>query len=151
MPERAPKAWPGIQSFAPMVRCDGVGTAQPKTEAVRSEAYRRLVAAMPCKACGIQGYSQAAHLPPDGKGVKQDDRLIFPLCCTRPGVTGCHVEYDQYKLYPHEVAIAIGLKWALETMQAVIASGNWPKNLPKMDISPIKSPSRPMDMGVSSY
>lgn len=131
-PERKPIAWPGAQTFAPVTRCDGVGAAQPKTEAIRSEAYRRLVAAMPCKACGIQGYSQAAHLPPDGKGVKQDDRLIFPLCCTRVGVTGCHADFDQYRMHPHEVAIAIGLNWAIETMQAIITSGNWPKNLPKM-------------------
>lgn len=123
-------AWPGPQSFAPTARCDGVGVAQPKTEAVRSEAYRRLVAAMPCKACGIQGYSQAAHLPPDGKGVKQDDRLIFPLCCTRPGITGCHVDYDQYRMHPHEAAIAIGLAWALETMHEIIEAGDWPKKLP---------------------
>ena len=132
MPERKPMAWPGVQSFAASPRVD-VGipiTAQPKTEAIRSEPYRRLVAAMPCKACGIQGYSQAAHLPPDGKGVKQDDRLIFALCCDRPGKQGCHPKFDQYKLYPHSVALTVGMAWAMDTMRAVTAAGNWPKNLP---------------------
>ena len=34
-----------------------------KAAPVRSEAYRRAVASLPCIACGIQGYSQAARLP----------------------------------------------------------------------------------------
>lgn len=130
MPERTPIPWPGVQTFAPATRCDGAGAAQPKTEAIRSEPYRRLVAAMPCKACGIQGYSQAAHLPPDGKSVKQDDRLIFALCSTRPGITGCHVEFDQYRMFSHEVALTVGMAWAMDTMRAIEAAGDWPKNLP---------------------
>ncbi len=129
-PDRAPMAWPGPQAFAPATRCDGVGVAQPKTEAMRSEPYRRLVAAMPCRACGIQDYSQAAHLPPDGKGVKQDDRLIFALCCARVGIAGCHADYDQYRMFTHEVALTVGMAWALDTMRAVTAAGNWPKSLP---------------------
>ena len=40
-----------------------------KAMPVRSEAYRRAVASLPCIACGIQGYSQAAHLPPEAKGM----------------------------------------------------------------------------------
>ena len=42
-----------------------------KAAPVRSEAYRRAVASLPCIACGIQGYSQAAHLPPEAKGMKR--------------------------------------------------------------------------------
>ena len=59
--------------------------AEPVTKdaPVRSEAYRRAVASLPCIACGIQGYSQAAHLPPEAKGMKQSDLLTFPLCCAR--------------------------------------------------------------------
>ena len=67
----------------------GVSAARPKQNAIEHEGYRRLVAAMPCKACGIEGYSQAAHVPPDGRGIKQDDREIFALCCTRSGINGC--------------------------------------------------------------
>lgn len=101
-----------------------------KSAAVRHEGYRRLVAQLACKACGIQGYSQAAHLPPDGKGVKQDDRLIFPLCCTRVGIAGCHADYDQYRMFTHEVALTVGMAWAMDTTRAVMAAGNWPANLP---------------------
>lgn len=134
-PERKPLTWPGVQSFVPVTRADGAGVAQPKTEAVRSEAYRRLVAAFPCKACGIQGYSQAAHLPPDGKGLKQDDRLIFALCCDRPGQEGCHPQFDQYRMFSREVAMTVSMGWAADTMRAIEAAGNWPENLPKMTLN----------------
>lgn len=103
----------------------------PKQNAIRSESYRRLVAALPCKACHIQGYSQAAHVPPDGRGLKQDDRLIFPLCCTRPGILGCHVEFDQFKMYPREQAVFVGMTWAAETRREIEDSGEWPKKLPR--------------------
>ena len=45
-------------------------SAEPVTKdaPVRSEAYRRAVAALPCINCGIQGYSQAAH-GSAGKGM----------------------------------------------------------------------------------
>lgn len=103
----------------------------PKQEAVRSEPYRRLVAQRPCKACGIVGYSQAAHIPPDAKGMKQDDRLTFALCCTRPGIIGCHVAYDQFRMFPKREAVTVGLAWAADTRRAIETEGLWPKNLPK--------------------
>lgn len=103
----------------------------PKTTAIRSEPYRRLVASFPCKACGIQGYSQAAHVPPDGKGVKQDDREIFALCCTRVCITGCHTDFDQYRMFPRDQAMTVARAWAADTRRQVIAMGEWPKNLPK--------------------
>ena len=122
-----------VKSTAKMAKPGGFTTtvAHPKTEAARSEPYRRLVAALPCKACGIQGYSQAAHVPPDGKGVKQDDREIFALCCTRVGITGCHVEFDQYRMFPREEAVRIGKGWAAHTRRQITEKGQWPKNLPK--------------------
>ena len=51
-----------------------------KAAPVRSEAYRRAVASLPCIACGIQGYSQAAHLPPEAKGMG----------CRHPAPNPCH-------------------------------------------------------------
>ena len=108
--------------------------AFPKQSAIRSEPYRRLVAAKPCKACGIQGYSQAAHLPPEGKGTKQDDRQIFALCATRPGIPGCHQDYDQYRMFPRDAAMTAGRSWAADTRRQIEAMGAWPKNLPKFSI-----------------
>ena len=132
-PERPARAWPGVQSFAPVVRCDDMQQQQPKEKPVRSKAYRELVAAMPCKACGIQGYSQAAHLPPDGKGIKQDDRMIFALCCARVGITGCHADYDQYRMFSHEVAMTVGMAWAVDTQRQIDAEGKWPKSIDRME------------------
>ena len=111
--------------------------AEPVTKdaPVRSEAYRRAVASLPCIACGIQGYSQAAHLPPEAKGMKQSDLLTFPLCCTRVGIAGCHQDYDQYRLFPRAAAMAVGLAWAADTQRRILAMGLWPKALPLQNFS----------------
>ena len=91
------EAMPGPR--APALRIDD-GRARasipiPKLKAIRSEAYRRWVATLPCAECGIQGYSQAAH-PNQGRGLgqKASDDLVFPLCCVRPGHMGCHQMHD---------------------------------------------------------
>jgi len=105
-----------------------------KTNAVRSEAYRRLVAALPCKHCGVHGYSQAAH-PNTGKGtgIKTDDRLCFPLCCDRPGVWGCHALFDQHALFTRAVRRVLEVAWAADTRRQITAMGQWPASLPKVD------------------
>ena len=67
----------------------------PKGRYVRSEAYRRLVAALPCAHCGIEGHSQAAHTDM-GKGLslKACDLTCYPACGPHwqgASVTpGCH-------------------------------------------------------------
>lgn len=66
----------------------------PKSRPIRSESYRRWVASLPCINCGIQGYSQSAHANGGGMGTKECDLRTFPLCCTRPGVLGCHRQFD---------------------------------------------------------
>lgn len=80
----------------------GPATLTPVAKApspVRSETYRRLVAALPCYQCGIQGFSQAAHPNTNkAKGMKASDLDCFPLCCTRPGIQGCHFLYDSGRL-----------------------------------------------------
>ena len=100
-----------------------------KDSPVRSQQYLRLVASLPCIACGIQGYSQAAHLPPEAKGMKQSDLLTFPLCCTRVGIAGCHQDYDQYRLFPREAAMAVGRAWAADTQRSLLAMGLVPASL----------------------
>ena len=105
----------------------------PKAAPVRSEALRRAVASLPCIACGIQGYSQAAHLPPEAKGLKQSDLLAFPLCCVRVGVPGCHQDYDQYRMFPREAAMTVGRAWAADTRRKLLALGLWPKGVPVPD------------------
>lgn len=129
-PPPAPQARPLVRR--PSYACNRVIVAVPKENPVRSEPYRRLVAAMPCKACGIHGFSQAAHVPPDGRGIKQDDRQTFALCCTRPGEDGCHVRYDRWIMFPRAEAVEQGLRWAAETRQEIDEAGQWPAGLPRM-------------------
>ena len=104
-----------------------------KEKPLRSEPYRRLVASLPCIYCGIAGYSQHAHENDGkGKGMKVDDRRAMALCCTRPGIEGCHVAFDQYRLLPggREAHIEQGLIWAAETRKEIEQSSQWPKKLP---------------------
>ena len=109
------------------------GQAVPKEDVQRSEAYRRAVAALPCMWCGISGFSQHAHLN-RGKGIalKTDDRTGFPLCCTRPGIEGCHVAFDQYRLMEggNEVHHQYGLEWGRITRHTIRERGQWPARLP---------------------
>ena len=108
-----------------------VSTAKDKP--LRSERYRRLVAALPCSFCGIAGYSQHAHENEGkGKGLKVDDRRAMPLCCARPGIEGCHIAFDQYRLVPGGRAahVELGRELAMQTRQQIRESGQWPAKLP---------------------
>lgn len=69
--------------------------SRPKPQRWQSKPYRRYVAGHPCLRCGIDGFSQCCHPNGAGMGTKADDRMGFPLCCTRPGIPGCHYEHDQ--------------------------------------------------------
>jgi hypothetical protein len=73
--------------------------AKRKARPAAETAHFKRVALLPCARCSIEGYSQAAHSNryQDGKGagIKAHYLATFPLCCTRPGVVGCHVEHDQ--------------------------------------------------------
>lgn len=106
-------------------------TPRQKEELVRSEPYRRLVASMPCVNCGLQGYSQHAHENNGkGKGMKVCDLRAMPLCCTRPGVLGCHAAFDQYKLFnTKQEHVDKGREWAEHTQREIYECGLWPKNI----------------------
>lgn len=108
----------------------------PKTEIVRSEAYRRLVAAMPCIACGC-GPCQAAHPNTDkGMSMKTDDRLCFPLCGPQPGRPGCHALFDQGAMFTKAARRAIEPAWGADTRRRIIANGQWPQRLPHYSTTP---------------
>lgn len=145
MEARAARAAASMEAVAaqrdlrpPVVMAQGLAaaapaTVAPKDDAVRSEAYRRLVAAMPCAHCGIAGYSQHAHENMGkGAGLKVDDRRAMPLCCTRPGVEGCHAAYDSYRLLPggREGHREAGARWAEQTRKSIRESGLWPQSVP---------------------
>lgn len=104
----------------------------PKSAPVRSAAYRRIVASLPCCICGVPGYSQAAH-GSDGKGmgIKACDlKTLFPACCDRPGVRGCHSRLDQGALFTKAARHALEPAWAADTQRRVHSMGLWPKGVP---------------------
>lgn len=102
----------------------GVSASVPKTNPLRSVAYRRLVAQMPCMLCGATP-TQAAH-PNAGKGMatKPDDRLCFPLC------PRCHQRFDQGALFPKEIRRELEPAWGAQTRAVIVAEGLWPARLP---------------------
>lgn len=130
-PAPAPRPKTIAAPRARMAVFSDVVTSIPKEVPVRSEAYRRLVAQLPCVICGVGGYSQAAH-PNTGKGagIKTDDRLCFPACCDRPGVAGCHGRFDQHALFTKEERRVLEPAWAKATQDKIIAAGGWPPGLP---------------------
>ena len=109
-----------------------------KDAPVRSEAYRRAVASLPCAYCGIEGYSQHAH-ENDGKGarMKVDDRRAVALCCSSPGIEGCHVAFDQYRLVPggRDAHADLGRALAEQTRNRLNALGLWPAGVPQFTTS----------------
>ncbi|MBA3774666.1 MAG: hypothetical protein H0X13_19880 [Ramlibacter sp.] len=103
----------------------------PKERMVRSEAYRLLVASLPCINCRRIGRSQAAHPPPTGKSLKEDDRQCFPLCADELARTGCHTRFDQYQLFPADQMREQALAWAQRTRNTIEAARKWPAGVPK--------------------
>jgi len=110
-----------------------------KENAIEHEGYRRLVAALPCKHCGIWGYSQCAH-PNTGKAAGKkliDDRLCFPLCTVHmvagEYVQGCHQRFDQGALYTKAARREIEPAWGADTRASILAAGLWPADLAMYD------------------
>lgn len=86
----------------------------PKLEPVRDEDYRRWVATLPCIRCGLEGYSQAAHGPSLGRGLKACDRSCVPLCADAGARQGCHSKVDQYIAYSRAERRERMAAWARE-------------------------------------
>ena len=102
----------------------------PKSQPVRSEAYRRAVASLPCCICGIAGQSQAAHgsgagtAVCKGMGIKSCDLNCFAACVR------CHHELDQGALFTKAVRHQLEPAWAADTQRKIHAMGKWPKGIP---------------------
>ncbi|MBO9679550.1 MAG: hypothetical protein J7556_15010 [Acidovorax sp.] len=102
-----------------------------KGDPVRNEAYRRAVATLPCVICKVAGHSQAAHANTGkGMGLKACDLTLFPACCDRPGVRGCHSQLDQGALFTKAVRRELEPAWAADTQRRVYKAGLWPASLP---------------------
>lgn len=105
---------------------EGMTEAVEKDNPLRSEAYRRAVASLPCKVCGIEGRSQAAHANMGkGLGIKSDDRTCFPLCHE------CHQQFDQGAMFDRETRRQIEIDWGVDARRTIDNMGLWPANLPR--------------------
>ena len=134
------KARRAMNSVVPRAANMGLSTTAaapiPKAAPVRSEAYRRAVASLPCINCGVPGYSQCAHSNSGkGAGIKASDLDSFPLCTVHPGadgrlVQGCHENFDQGALFTKAVRRELEPVWAADTQRRIQAMGLWPQNLP---------------------
>ncbi len=106
----------------------------PKEPPLRSEKYRRAVAALPCIRCGVAGYSNAAHAD-QGKGahIKADDRTCYPACASRPGVRGCHDIIGASGAIPQAMRRELEKEYAASTRKTILESGKWPADVPQLD------------------
>jgi hypothetical protein len=101
----------------------GVPKAPP---ALRSRPYRMLVASFPCINCGVEKHSQAAHAPPTGKGKKESDEDLFPLCTV--SANDCHGKFDGMKLHASPAERRAQAKtWARQTQKRALKTGKVPK------------------------
>ena len=129
------QALTAIKTRAPLRASTYAAPTEPaapiaKAAPVRSEALRRAVASLPCVICGMPGYSQAAHgSEGKGMGIKACDLTLFPACCDRPGVRGCHSQLDQGALFTKAVRRELEPVWAADTQRRIKAMGLWPTNL----------------------
>lgn len=131
-PDRAPIAWPGVQSFAPAARCDGAGVAQPKRFYIRSKALLAAVRTLPCQHTGVVGQTEPAHSNwpqhGKGKGIKADDNRVAALS------REVHRELDQGKNWTAEQRQAIWWAAHCRTVRSLLAAGLWPLNVPVPDL-----------------
>lgn len=86
---------------------------------MENKQLRKAVASLPCVNCGLEGSSQAAHSNDwkhgKGRGMKSTDSAIFPLCCDRVGVRGCHYKFDQYLLFSNDESKYWEAPWIADT------------------------------------
>jgi hypothetical protein len=130
--ERAPMAAPKpLARPSALFQVPTKATPSPKSNHLRSDTYRRLVAAMPCARCGAVGRSQAAHADEGkGLGIKTDDRTCYPLCCTTPGRVGCHDIIGGSGSMTRDERRVTEQAYGAMTRARITADGAWPAGLP---------------------
>lgn len=98
--------------------------AVPKAKPWRSEEYRRLVAALPCAHCGIEGFSQAAHSDEGkGMGIKSSDLTCYPACGPRHAYRGCHWNIGTSGRYSKDERRKLEAEYAAKTRKALEDQG----------------------------
>jgi hypothetical protein len=79
------------------VPCKKLGSAEKRARKFRlhyhSKQYVLYIHAMPCAECGVEGYSEAAHVISRGAGGEA--KHLVPLCRNRFDIVGCHPTFDE--------------------------------------------------------
>lgn len=96
----------------------------PKLLTFRSEDLRRAVTLLPCMNCGVERYTQAAHMNlGKGQGMKASDAALAALCSDRPGMRGCHALLDQGGIFTKEERRAFEYEMVAKTYIALAERG----------------------------
>lgn len=104
----------------------------PKENPLQHEGYIRLVRSMPCKGCGIAGFTQFCHSDEGkGLGIKSDCRAGWPGCGPRPGINGCHYDVGTSGFLGREGRRKFEREAAAQTRSEIRADGLWPPDLPE--------------------
>ncbi len=113
---------PAAPPLRPLQRVPNYGprhdsAPRPKDAPLRSEAYRRLVAALPCAHCGRPGPSQCAHSDSAGKGMgmKSTDLSCWPACADGPGRVGCHTLIGASGVFTRSQRAELEARYAQQT------------------------------------
>lgn len=100
----------------------------PKNPPLRSEPYRRWVAAQPCAHCGRAGPSQAAHSDTGkGVGIKSCDSTAIPLCADGHGRQGCHAVFGASGLLGRVHRRHLESTYVQSVQDRAKEEGAWPK------------------------
>ena len=105
--------------------------AVKKDEPIQHDRYMRLVRALPCGYCGIEGYTQFCH-GDQGKGMalKADCRTGWPGCGPHDGQPGCHWLIGTGGTFDKEERRQVEDLLARRTRDRIHQLGLWPANLP---------------------
>lgn len=101
----------------------------PKFTYYRSKAHLKNVASLPCKVCGIDGYTQAAHsnwVQWGGKckAKKASDEYTAAICVQ------CHYQIDAGKDLTKEERLDLWKKAHTATVQHLVILKLWPHDVP---------------------
>lgn len=105
----------------------------PKSKPVRSEAYRRAVASLPCWLCCVCCYSQAAHGDQGkGLGIKACDLTCWPACGPHDDEPGCHWLVGTSGRYSRDERRELEQKAAADTRALLVKMAEFDRDLRKV-------------------
>lgn len=122
--ERPPRRLPSPPSCWREPQAVGMSQPVPKDAPLRSEAYRRWIAAQPCILCGVVGRTNACHTNV-GKGMalKASDTMLFPACGPSGLNPGCHWKIDNSQDMTKDERRTLEARLVLKTQAKAMDAG----------------------------